>query len=153
MPMTRLGSEDLASRHSLVRTQVKRSIELTWHMIRHFPSFVEFLPFLTFTYLPYIIPFLHLKNIFSPSLPYFTTCMWRFSSNLRASKFWNSRGLSRTVQGLLYRPCFPSYAYILSFLLILFRISLNSLPWPTPFLHTCFPNHHCMHNVSRVFCC
>jgi len=32
--MRHLDSEDLASRHSLVRTQAKRSIELIWRMIR-----------------------------------------------------------------------------------------------------------------------
>jgi len=91
------------------------------------------------------------KNIFSPSIPYFNTCMCRFSWNLGASNSWKSRGLSRTVQGLPYRPCFRSYAYILSFLLILVRISLNSLPWPTTFLHTRSPNHHCMPFSSQIF--
>ena len=44
----------------------------------------------------------------------------------------NRNKLSRTAQGLHYRPCCRFYAYTLSFLLILFRISLNIPPWPTP---------------------
>jgi hypothetical protein len=31
-----------------------------------------------------------------------TTFMWQLSWNLRGSNFWNSQGLSRPVQGLLY---------------------------------------------------
>ena len=138
-PTTRFGSADLACRHSLARTQQKRSIELIWHMIRLL-SLVCGVPALLNTYvctLYYSFP--SFKIYSPPSLPYLSTFTCRFSRNHGDSNSWKSRGLSRTVQGLLYHSYFRSYAHSLAFFLILVRISLNSLPWPTPSLYTRSP--------------